>query len=126
MAVHTAQIVASWSPAWSGKRIGRVHATRLTRTNTQRVFGETQTNASLDAVGQLVAIQLIECLAGHSNFVKLHETHWSILFVSETQSLVSALLGEQSLELLLGCVWREITDVECVAWRVEVVRVCSW
>lgn len=50
----------------------------------ERVFGEAKTDAALDAVGEIPAVQLVERLGGHGYIVELDETHWPVSFVAET------------------------------------------
>lgn len=123
MTVDAAETATTRNRALRGKVIGRVHATRLTGADTQWVLGETQANPGLGTVGKLISIKLIERFTSHGHFVEFNETHGAVLLVPEAQALVSALFGEESLQLLFGGVWRKVTHIEGIAGWVQVVRI---
>lgn len=83
--------------------------------NSERVFGIGETNASFDRVGERIAVEIVKRLRGTHDIVKLDETHGSICFCSETHSLVSVALGEQHSQFLFVRIGRQISDVQRVA-----------
>jgi hypothetical protein len=123
MTVNASETATTRDRALRRKVIGRAHASRLTGADTQWVLGETQANPGLVTVGELVSIKLIERFTSHGHFVEFNETHGTILLVPEAQALVSALFGEESLQLLFGGVWRKVTNIEGIAGRIQVVRI---
>lgn len=99
------------------------HAAWLTGTHTQGILGKAETDAGLDTVRQLVPVKLVECLAGHGHLIKFHEAHGPVLLVAKTKPLVPTLFRKQRLELLFRGVWRQVTYVQGVAGRVQVIWV---
>lgn len=71
LVVRAIQVAASGHGSLGGKGIG----CRLTGADTKGILRETQANAGLDAVRQLVAIQLVERLARHGHLIELDEAH---------------------------------------------------
>jgi hypothetical protein len=69
---------------------------------------------------QHVSVQLVQSLGSEGCVLKFNKAHGAVLFGSETKSLVSALLGKHSFQLVLRCVHGQITNVERVARRVLV------
>ena len=60
--------------------------------NTKGVLGEAEPDATLDAVGEHLAIQMVQCLRCQGNVLKLDKTHWAVLLGAEAKSLVASLL----------------------------------
>lgn len=98
----------------------------LARTNTKRILGEAQTDATLDAVMKRLAIELMQSLGRKRNILKLNETHVSVLLGPEAESLVTTLLREHGFELLFRGVDWQVPNVQGVARRVLVRRVHRW
>ena len=70
-----------------------------------------------------VSVELIQGFGGKGCVFEFDKTHGSILLGAETESLVSTLLGKDSLEFIFRRVHGKIAHVESVAWWILISRV---
>lgn len=95
----------------------------LTTPDTKRILREAQSNPTFDAVVKWLAVELIQSLGRKRRVLKFNKAHGAVLLGPETETLVSALLGKDGLQLVLGRVNREVSNVESIAGRVLIGRI---
>lgn len=100
-----------------------IHVRLLVGLGEKRILGEREANATLDRVGQTVALEFVHGLRRKHDIVELNEAHGTLWLGAEAHTLVSTADREELAQLVLASERRQITDIERVAGRVLVSRV---